>query len=108
MQDPKSVETLIMVFGPAFLIMVGLIGWFGNRMMSRIESKLETVVTNDQCEKTRGSCEKIRESCKLVLEAKRTLEKRDIDELNDRVKDLIEAFDDLVSCISKFTKGECP
>ena len=113
---------LITAFWTIFMFCGAIIAWFGKeavldfkRRLSIIDAKLDalpdTYVSIDSCGGKIKNCHE--NSTELIAARKETTDtvfsevKTSIDNLTKVQGEMIESFDNLSVCISKFTKGEC-
>ena len=114
---------LITAFWTIFMFCGASIAWFGKeavldikRRLSIIDAKLDalpdTYVGIDVCDKKINECHK--NNKELIVARKETTDtvfcevKTSIDKLTKVQGEMIESFDNLSGCLSKYTKGACP
>ena len=114
---------LITAFWTIFMFCGAIIAWFGKeavldfkRRLSIIDAKLDalpdTYVGINICDKKILNCHKNNND--LIKARKETTDtvfsevKTSIDNLTKVQGEMIDSFDNLAGCISKYTKGACP
>jgi len=114
---------LITAFWTIFMACAAIIAWFGKeavldfkRRLSIIDAKLDalpdTYVSIDSCVGKIKNCHE--NSTELIKARKETTDtvfsevKTSIDNLTRVQGEMIESFDNLSGCLSKYTKGACP
>ena len=114
---------LITAFWTIFMFCGAIIAWFGKeavldfkRRLSIIDAKLDalpdTYVGIEECAGKILNCHKNNND--LIKARKETTDiiigevKTSIDNLTKVQGEMIESFDNLAGCISKYTKGACP
>lgn len=99
--DVITTKQVLLITGPAIMLLIGIVGFFLKRMLNEISTKLNDMVTIKICTEARENCSKVQKLIK-EFEDKRTLE------ADSKLDSLCEGFDSLCRCLSKYTKGECP
>ena len=114
---------LISAFWTIFMFCGAIISWFGKetvldikRRLSIIDAKLDALpdayVSIDSCVGKIKNCHE--NSIGLIAARKETTDtvfsevKTSIDKLTKVQGEMIESFDNLSGCLSKYTKGACP
>ena len=94
---PDDARLLITIFSPVLIIMLGIIGFF----LKKIDKRLDTFMTKEECAFRVTNCLEKRD-------LRRESDSRERLSLLEKVDSLVDGFDGLCKCLTKYTKGECP